>query len=74
MKDKEKLEAAKEVQKHLSYLNALRELEKECRIELLELSKRYKLIIDFENCKVTDWGDLQGWGDLGWRHKKVVEK
>jgi hypothetical protein len=59
MKDKDKLDAVKEVQKILSYLNASRELEKECRIELLELSKKYKLSIDFQNLQVTDWGDLQ---------------
>jgi hypothetical protein len=60
MNDREKLNAIKEVQKNLHYLAAAEELVKQCRLELLQLSKKYRLIIDFQGCQVTDWGDLKG--------------
>jgi inorganic pyrophosphatase len=58
--DKDKLKAIEKVQTLLIHLGALEELAKQCREELLQYAKTYKLSIDFQEHKVTDWGDLKG--------------
>ena len=60
MKDKEKIEEIKKVQTLLIHLEAAEELVKQCREQIMEYAKKYKLSIDFENHQVTDWGDLKG--------------
>jgi hypothetical protein len=60
MNDKDKLKAIEKVQTLLIHLGALEELTKQCREEIVEYAKKYKLSIDFENHQVTDWGDLKG--------------
>jgi len=60
MKDKEKIEEIKKVQTLLIHLAAAEEIVKQCREQIMEYAKKYKLSIDFENHQVTDWGDLEG--------------
>jgi hypothetical protein len=55
-----KLDIVLEIHRLLQYLKKLKSLEEETKIQLEELSDKYKIQID-ENYEVRDWGDLWDW-------------
>jgi len=55
-----KLDIVLEIHHLLQYLKKLKSLEEETKIQLDDLSDKYKIQID-ENYEVIDWGDLWDW-------------
>jgi hypothetical protein len=60
MNNKGTFKEKERIQKLLEYISTAEEIIKQCREELLEYAKVYKLSIDFQKNEVTDWGELGG--------------